>query len=233
MSVTPPSPRRRSVRCRWLVSAPGSPDRSGAGSRPSACRPRPRRRPGRSLVRATDRSTGFSQKTALPARTKRSIRSAWVSVGVQMIAASMSSEPSISSSVRISQRWACATFLAAPATGSTTAISSAPGAEDRARAWTSPMRPAPSTAQRSVISRRFLIGARPGDVLIEVRRRSLYVPAPAQQCRSRATARRRGPWPPDWCPEDEPGASDRALRGGWAILAGVEALPLAERRGVP
>ena len=41
-------------------------------------------------MRAALRSTGFSQNTALPARTAHSIRSAWVSVGVQMTIASMS-----------------------------------------------------------------------------------------------------------------------------------------------
>ena len=41
-------------------------------------------------MRAALRSTGFSQNTALPARAARSIRSAWVSVGVQITTASMS-----------------------------------------------------------------------------------------------------------------------------------------------
>ena len=50
----------------------------------------------------SDRSTGFSQKMALPARAKRSIRSAWVSVGVQMTTASMSPDAARSSILRTS-----------------------------------------------------------------------------------------------------------------------------------
>ncbi len=46
-------------------------------------------------TRSTSRSIGFSQKIALPARAKRSIRSAWVSVGVQMTTASISLDVSI------------------------------------------------------------------------------------------------------------------------------------------
>jgi hypothetical protein len=50
-------------------------------------------------TRSTSRSIGFSQKIALPAREKRSIRSAWVSVGVQITTASMSLAVSIASMV--------------------------------------------------------------------------------------------------------------------------------------
>ena len=53
-------------------------------------------------TRFTSRSIGFSQKIALPARAKRSIRSAWVSVGVQITTASMSDAFSISSIERTS-----------------------------------------------------------------------------------------------------------------------------------
>ena len=52
-----------------------------------------------SFTRASDRSIGFSQKIALPARAKRSIRSAWVSVGVQITTASISLSASIASIV--------------------------------------------------------------------------------------------------------------------------------------
>ena len=48
-------------------------------------------------MRAALRSTGFSQNTALPARAARSIRSAWVSVGVQITTASMSGAATIAS----------------------------------------------------------------------------------------------------------------------------------------
>ena len=53
------------------------------------------------FTRSSDRSIGFSQKIALPARAKRSIRSAWVSVGVQITTASMSAAASIASMLRI------------------------------------------------------------------------------------------------------------------------------------
>ena len=46
-------------------------------------------------TRADDRSTGFSQNTALPALANCSIRSAWVSVGVQITTASMSAAAAI------------------------------------------------------------------------------------------------------------------------------------------
>ncbi len=49
-------------------------------------------------ARRLDRSTGFSQNTALPARAPRSIRSAWVSVGVQIRMASTSERSTMSSS---------------------------------------------------------------------------------------------------------------------------------------
>ena len=55
-----------------------------------------------SSTRAASRSIGFSQKIALPALAKRSIRSAWVSVGVQITTASISSASSIASMLRTS-----------------------------------------------------------------------------------------------------------------------------------
>jgi hypothetical protein len=48
-------------------------------------------------MRSLERSTGFSQNTALPARAPRSIRSAWVVVGVQIRMASTSPASTISS----------------------------------------------------------------------------------------------------------------------------------------
>ena len=50
-------------------------------------------------MRAALRSTGFSQNTALPARTAFSIKSACVSVGVQITTASMSASAMIASTV--------------------------------------------------------------------------------------------------------------------------------------
>ena len=50
-------------------------------------------------MRADSRLTGFSQKTALPALTARSMRSAWVSVGVQMATASIALSSMIASIV--------------------------------------------------------------------------------------------------------------------------------------
>jgi hypothetical protein len=97
-------------------------------------------------VRTRDRlrSTGFSQNTALPARAKRSIRSAWVSVGVQITTASMSPRLDLVDRADVAAP-GVATRRAAAATGSATATSRAPGTEATARAWTCPMRPAPST----------------------------------------------------------------------------------------
>ena len=78
-------------------------------------------------MRAALRSTGFSQNTALPARTARSIRSAWVSVGVQITTASMSFASMIESTVPIAALLAIASRCAAAASASATAARVARG----------------------------------------------------------------------------------------------------------
>ena len=103
------------------------------------------------LTRATSRSIGFSQKIALPARAKRSIRSAWVSVGVQITTASTSPAASIASIDRTSAPYRPAIASAAGATASATATRRAPAVPVIARACTFPMRPAPSKPKRMVM----------------------------------------------------------------------------------
>src|SRR5690606_32244841 len=122
-------------------------------------------------TRFTSRSIGFSQKIALPARAKRSIRSAWVSVGVQMTTASISPAASISARLRTSAPCSAASAVPAGATASATAVSRACGSDEMARACTLPMRPAPRRPNLIVIAcapfrPSFRVG--PGDVLIEI-----------------------------------------------------------------
>ena len=77
------------------------------------------------LTRAMSRSIGFSQKTALPTRENRSIRSAWVLVGVHISTASTSSDCSIASILRTSALAESAIARAAASFASATATNRA------------------------------------------------------------------------------------------------------------
>jgi hypothetical protein len=74
-------------------------------------------------TRSAERSTGFSQKIALPACAERSMRSACVSVGEQIATASMSFAARISSTVPtlapVAAASACAALASASATSAT------------------------------------------------------------------------------------------------------------------
>ena len=81
-----------------------------------------------SSTRLTLRSIGFSQKIALPALLNFSIRSAWVSVGVQITTASMSARlKDLRRCVRTSQPYWLAISSAAFGIASATATSLASG----------------------------------------------------------------------------------------------------------
>ena len=103
-------------------------------------------------TRSTLRSIGFSQKIAFPLRANCSIKSACVSVGVQIMTPSTSSLPAISSIVRTSHPYCSAMASAAAAIGSAIAVKTAASCPAIARACTCPMRPAPKTAIRTDIS---------------------------------------------------------------------------------
>ena len=108
------------------------------------------------FTRSSDRSIGFSQNTALPALVNCSIRSAWVSVGVQITTASMSDAAKICAIVRTSQPYWSAMAWAAGAMASATATSLALGLAVTALACTLPIRPAPKSPKRKVIIVPFL-----------------------------------------------------------------------------
>jgi hypothetical protein len=76
-------------------------------------------------IRSESRSTGFSQNTALPAVTAASIRSACVSVGVQIRMASMPASPMIACASATFAPAACASEDAASVEASATATSRA------------------------------------------------------------------------------------------------------------
>jgi hypothetical protein len=101
-------------------------------------------------VRCESRLTGFSQKIALPPRAARSMRSAWVSVGVQMTTTSMSAAEMISSTLATSAPVASATSRAAWGFASATAESRARECAARLPPWIRPMRPAPRSPTRSL-----------------------------------------------------------------------------------
>src|SRR6516225_11910937 len=108
------------------------------------------------LTRSMSRSIGFSQKTALPAREKRSMRSAWVSVGVQMITALISVADSIASIDRVWHPYCRSIDSAAAGTASVTATSVPLGLSFIVFAWTLPMRPAPRRPNLTVIRFSFI-----------------------------------------------------------------------------
>jgi hypothetical protein len=85
-------------------------------------------------IRTLERSTGFSQNTALPARAPRSMRSAWVVVGVQIRIASTSARSTTSSIGATLAPVACASAAAEGPCGSATAVSLACG-------WAAALRP--------------------------------------------------------------------------------------------
>ena len=95
-------------------------------------------------MRAASRSTGFSQNTALPAETACSIRSAWVSVGVQISTASMAASARIASALVALAPEAAASEVAASGIASVTATSWASPRAATFSPWMRPMRPAPS-----------------------------------------------------------------------------------------
>ena len=97
-------------------------------------------------MRADSRLTGFSQKTALPAFTARSMRSAWVSVGVQMATAAIALSSMIASIVATLAPVAAASASAALASASAIAASVARGLSAMLRPWIWPIRPAPRSA---------------------------------------------------------------------------------------
>src|SRR6266700_2059572 len=103
-------------------------------------------------TRARSRSIGFSQSTALPARTEAVSRSTWVAVGEAMMTAPMLSSPRITSA-----SWAgvapyrVATSSAAASTGSCTTASSVCGWAASEAAWTWPILPAPNRPKRSIV----------------------------------------------------------------------------------
>src|SRR6185312_2779580 len=99
-----------------------------------------------SFARARSRSTGFSQKIALPAAAARTMKSACVSVDEPMTTAAIARSANTSSALATRALWSVASDCAASALTSDTAARRTPGWRARLPAWIRPMRPAPSKA---------------------------------------------------------------------------------------
>src|SRR6266540_2716298 len=99
-----------------------------------------------SRARASDRSTGFSQKIAFFAAAARWMSSACVSVDEPMTTALTTASPKTCSALPTCAPYFCASSAAAVALTSTTYLSLTPGWRTILPAWILPMRPAPKRA---------------------------------------------------------------------------------------
>ena len=112
-----------------------------------------------SRARASSRSTGFSQKIALPDAAARWIRSACVSVDDAIATARIEGSANTPSTLPTLASCCEASAAAACASGSTTYFSRTPGCLTMLPAWILPIRPAPKIATSiidcSVVERRW------------------------------------------------------------------------------
>src|SRR5689334_10030688 len=97
-------------------------------------------------ARCKSRSTGFSQKIALPAFAARTMRSACVSVDDPIATARTPASSNTLTASVVCAPCCWASFEAAAASTSTTYLSRTPGWRAILPAWIAPMRPAPNNA---------------------------------------------------------------------------------------